>query len=103
MVSCLRIACRSLAKSAGFSLTVIAAMSLGIGANAAIFSVVNQLLLNPVGFYQPERIASLRVKYDKLALTSIPVSVPDFAELQKRSHLFESGALLDESDYNYTG
>ena len=83
MTSSLRITFRTLAKSPAFSLTAIAALALGIGANTAIFSVVNQVLLNPTGVSQPERIASLRVKYDKLALKSIGVSVPDFSDVQK--------------------
>jgi hypothetical protein len=82
MISALRITCRTLAKSPAFSLTAIAALALGIGANTAIFSVVNQVLLNPAGVSHPERIVALRVKYDKLALKSIPVSVPDFSDVQ---------------------
>jgi len=103
MTPTLRITCRTLAKSPAFSLTAIAALALGIGANTAIFSVVNQVLLNPAGVSNPERIASLRVKYDKLALKSIGVSVPDFSDVQKSTQLFESGAILGQGDYNYTG
>ncbi|HEV8043491.1 MAG TPA: ABC transporter permease [Bryobacteraceae bacterium] len=103
MTPTLRITCRTLAKSPAFSLTAIAALALGIGANTAIFSVVNQVLLNPAGVSNPERVASLRVKYDKLALKSIGVSVPDFSDVQKTAQLFESGAILGQGDYNYTG
>src|ERR1700693_70024 len=103
MTSSLRITFRTLAKSPAFSLTAIAALALGIGANTAIFSVVNQVLLNPTGVSHPERIASLRVKYDKLALKSIGVSVPDFSDVQKTTNLFEYGAVLGQGDYNYTG
>src|SRR5579863_1394705 len=103
MTPTLRITCRTLAKSPAFSLTAIAALALGIGANTAIFSVVNQVLLNPAGVSNPERIAALRVKYDKLALKSIPVSVPDFSDVQKSTQLFESAAVLGSGDYNYTG
>jgi predicted permease len=103
MTPTLRITCRTLAKSPAFSLTAIAALALGIGANTAIFSVVNQVLLNPGGVSHPERIVSLRVKYDKLALKSIGVSVPDFSDVHKSTQLFESGALLGQGVYNYTG
>jgi putative ABC transport system permease protein len=99
----LRITCRTLAKSPAFSLTAIAALALGIGANTAIFSVVNEVLLNPAGVTNPERIASLRVKYDKLALRSIPVSAPDFNDVHKSTQLFESGAIMQPGNYNYTG
>jgi predicted permease len=99
----LRITCRTLAKSPGFSITAVAALALGIGANTAIFSVVNEVLLNPAGVAGPGRVAALRVKYDKLALRSIPVSAPDFDDAHKGAQWFESGAMLDVGDYNYTG
>jgi len=60
----LRITCRTLAKSPAFSLTAVAALAIGIGANTAIFSVVNEVLLNPAGAVNPERIVALRAKYD---------------------------------------
>ena len=103
MLSDLRITCRTLAKSPAFSLTAIAALALGIGANTAIFSVVNEVLLNPAGATNPDRIVSLRVKYDKLALRSIPVSAPDFNDVHKSTDLFESGAMQQPGNFNYTG
>src|SRR6266699_1937572 len=102
MIYALRITFRTLAKSPGFSLTAIAALALGIGANTAIFSVVNQILLNPAGVSDPQRIVALRVKYDKLALKSIGVSVPDFADVQNSAQLFESAAILSDGDFNFT-
>ncbi len=65
MLSNLRFACRTLTKSPGFALTSVAALALGVGANTAIFSLVNQLLLNPPGISNPDRIVAVRVKYDK--------------------------------------
>ena len=103
MIFALRIACRTLAKSPAFSLTAIAALALGIGANTAIFSVINQVLLHPAGVSDPERVVALRAKYDKLSLKSIPVSIPDFADVEKSTQLFESGAVLGQGSYNYTG
>ena len=83
MMQNLRLAWRTLAKSPGFTLTAVAALALGIGANTAIFSVVNQVLLEPAGVNRPDRVVAVRGRYDKLALKSIPVSVPDFADVQK--------------------
>src|SRR5215469_6829558 len=103
MVSMLRITCRTLAKSPAFSMTAIAALALGIGANTAIFSVINQVLLNPAGVSNPDRVVSLRAKYDKIALKNIPVSIPDFADAQKSTQVFESGAVLNGGTYSYTG
>ncbi len=99
----LRITCRTLLKSPAFSLTAVAALALGIGANTAIFSVVNEVLLNPAGVARPDRVAALRAKYDKLALRSIPVSVPDFEDVHKSTQLFEAAAMEESGNYNYTG
>ncbi len=102
-LSDLRYTTRTLLKSPGFAVTSVAALALGIGANTAIFSVVNEVLLNPAGVTNPERIVALRVKYDKLALRSISVSNPDFADVKNSTQLFESGALLGPGDFTYTG
>ena len=99
----LRITSRTLAKSPAFSLTAIAALAIGIGANTAIFSVVNEVLLNPAGAANPERIVALRAKYDKLALRSIPVSLPDFDDVHNSTQLIESGAVQQPAIFSYTG
>src|ERR1700730_1853469 len=103
MLSDLRLALRTLAKSPGFALTSVVALALGIGANSAIFSLVNQLLLNPPGFANPERIVTVRAKYDKLNLRSIPLSVPDFSDVRNSAQIFGHAALMGEGDFNYTG
>ena len=96
-------AVRTLLKTPGYALVAVATLALGIGANTAIFSVVNQVLLNPAGISNPERIVAERVRYDKLALRSISVSVPDFADVRNSSQVFESAAILGQGDFNYTG
>ncbi|HUE22945.1 MAG TPA: ABC transporter permease [Bryobacteraceae bacterium] len=98
-----RYAVRALLKTPGYTVVAVATLALGIGANTAIFSVVNQVLLNPAGVAHPERIVSLRVHYDKLALHNIGVSIPDFADVQHSTQQFDSAALIDHSDFNYTG
>jgi len=103
LTSELRLAARSLARNPGFALTALGALALGIGANAAIFSVVNQVLLNPGGVSHPERVVALRARYDKLNLRSIPVSAPDFAQARDSRNVFEHAAILSAGDYNYTG
>ena len=102
MLTDIRLAARTLSKTPGFTLTAVAALALGIGANTAIFSVVNEILLNPTGITDPQRVVAVRVKYDKLALRSISVSVPDFADVRNSSNTFESAAIMQQGDFNYT-
>ncbi len=98
-----RYAVRTLLKSPAYTVVALVTLALGIGANTAIFSVVNQVLLNPAGVSNPERIVALRVNYDKLALRNIGVSVPDFADVLHSTEQFESAALISTGDFNYTG
>src|SRR5260370_12038792 len=103
MLSNLRFASRSLIKRPGFALTSVAALALGVGANTAIVSLVNQLLLNPPGISNPDRIVAVRVKYDKLSLKNISLSAPDFADVRNSTQVFANAAILGEGDFNYTG
>src|SRR5256885_6511830 len=99
MVSNLRFACRSLIKSPGFALTSVAALALGVGANTAIFSLVNQLLLNPPGIANPDRIVAVRARYDKLSLKNIPLSAPDFADVRDSTQVFANAAILRSEEH----
>src|SRR5262249_40571618 len=96
----LRLSIRGLAKSPGVTVVVGLTLALGIGANTAIFSVVNQVLLNPAGVAQPERIVAVRARYEKLALNNIPVSIPDFADVLHSTDQFESVAIINQGDFN---
>ncbi len=103
MSSEVRFAVRMLLKSPTFAITAVAALALGIGANTAVFSVINAALLNPAGISDPDRIVAVRVKYDKLNLKSIPMSAPDFVDVRDSTQLFSNAAVLDEGDFHYTG
>ena len=103
MTSDLRFAFRGLKKSPGFALTAVATLALGIGANTAIFSLVNQLLLNPPGIADPARVVAVRVRYEKLNMTSIGMSAPNFANVRDSRDLFEHTAIVGSGQYNYTG
>ena len=103
MITDLRFAWRALAKNRAFALTAVTTLALGIGANTAIFSVINQVLLNPAGVANPDRVVAVRARYDKLALRSIPVSVPDFADVENSRTVFDSASILQDADLNYTG
>src|SRR5215469_17367143 len=94
---------RRLAKSPGFAAAAVATLALGIGANTAIFSVVNEVLLNPAGVSKPAGLVAIRARYEKLALNDIVVSPRDFADAAESTDVFESAAMEREQTFNYAG
>ncbi|HEV2425981.1 MAG TPA: ABC transporter permease, partial [Terriglobia bacterium] len=103
LVRDIRFGLRTLAKNPVFAVVAVLTLALGIGANTAIFSVVNGLLLHPAGIRNPDQLVAIRVKYDKLNLPNIGVSVPDYADFRNRKDAFTSAAIVGEQDFNYSG
>jgi predicted permease len=101
LVQDIRYALRTLWKNPGFSIVAVLTLALGIGANTAIFSAVNALLLHPNGIPHPERLVAIRAKYEKLNLKSIVISAPDYTFARGNKQVFASVALQTESDFNY--
>jgi predicted permease len=97
-----RYALRSLARSPGFASSVVLSLALGIGANAAIFSVVNGLLFHPAGVRDPEQLVSPRISYKKLNLDRIGMSATDFADIRDNPKIFSHAAMMDLEGLNYT-
>ncbi|MBZ5562750.1 MAG: ABC transporter permease [Acidobacteriia bacterium] len=97
----LRYGMRMLANHPGFTAVAVLTLALGIGANTAIFSVINGLLLHPVGVSDPDRLLAIRVKYDMLNLKSIVISPTDFADVRDSKQVFSSAAILDNADFTY--
>ncbi len=85
----LRYGARTLLKRPGFTLLSCLTLSLGIGANTAIFSIVNGVLLRPLPFRAPDRLVMVST-YGKLDNGPPTVSAPDFKDFQQRSQTFES-------------
>jgi predicted permease len=103
VTSDLRYAFRSLARNLGFTLAVVFSLALGIGGNAAIFSVVNGLLWHPAGMEDLEQLVAPRVSYKKLNLDKIGMSATDFADIRNSKQTFSQAAMLDLEGMNYTG
>jgi predicted permease len=98
----IRFGLRTLAKSPGFAAVAILTLALGIGANSAIFSVVNTLFLHPPGVSQPDRVVVQRVRYNKLGLKNIVVSIPDYAQVRDSRKVFATAAVCSPTTFNYT-
>ncbi len=87
-----RYAFRMLAKNPGFTAVAVLTLALGIGANTALFSVVNGVLLNPLPYPHPEQLVTLRESKPNFATGSI--SYPNFLDWQKDNRTFASMAIL---------
>src|SRR5687768_7618566 len=99
----LRYSLRRLAKSPAFTAIVILTLALGIGANTAIFSAVNAVLLRPLPYYEPHRLVTIEHLYPSLDGLEAPVSVPGFLDYQKKGRSFESMAVQTNWQANLTG
>ena len=86
LIQDLRFGVRMLAKSPGFAAVAILTLALGIGANTALFSVVNGVLFKPLPYPQPEKLVWLAESKPNFATGSI--SYPNFRDWQKDNHTF---------------
>ena len=80
----LRYAVRSLVREKGMALTVILTLALGIGANAAIFSVVRGVLLKPLANDDEERLIYIRQSAPGIGAENAAFSIPELRDLQAR-------------------
>jgi putative ABC transport system permease protein len=99
----LRYGVRMLVKNPTFTVVAIIALALGIGANSAIFSVVNSLLLRPLPLSDPDRLVQVWESNVKLSRTSMPASYPNFADWRDQNHVFEQTVAYSDWSFNLTG
>ncbi|MDB6113364.1 MAG: permease, partial [Lacunisphaera sp.] len=101
LVSDLRFGCRSLLKSPGFTLVALATLALALGANTAIFSFVNAVLLKPPAYDHPERIVRVMEKRPDGGVNGI--ATLNFLDWQKENQVFEFLAARTGSAVTLTG
>ena len=94
---------RRLRKSPAFTAIVILTLALGIGANTAIFSVVNTVLLRPLPYRAPEALVSIQHFYPTLNNLEAPVSAHGFRDYRDKTKSFESVAVETGFGANLTG
>ncbi len=101
----IRYAFRSLLKRPGFLVLAVITLALGIGANTAIFSVVNATLLRPLPFKDPERVVMVWGFLPKMALTAdqLPGSSGNFVSLREQNQTFENLSAFRSWSWQLTG
>ena len=99
----LRYGARSLLKHPGFTLTAVVALALGIGANTAIFSVINGVLLRSLDYANANRVVTVWERFAKDPDHRNVVAPADFLDWQKRSRSFDKIAAVWDSRANFTG
>src|SRR5215472_13941179 len=99
----IRYGVRSLLKHPGVTAIAIITLALGIGANTAIFSVVNALLLRPLPFSEPDKLVQVWEASIKQGLGAEDVSYPNFADWRDQNHVFEQIAAYTDRAFDLTG
>jgi putative ABC transport system permease protein len=94
---------RMLMKYPGFTLIAVLTLALGIGANTAIFSVVNGVLLRPLPFDEAERLVRVYVTVPARSLRMNPVSYLNFADYRAQNSVFASMAAYSGASATFTG
>src|SRR5438045_7390086 len=98
LLSDIRYAFRMMAKQPGFAALAILAFALGIGANTAIFSVVNAVLLRPLPYPEPDRLINIRERTPTFPGSS--VSYPNFLDWRATQHSLTDISLFRRESYN---
>ena len=93
---------RTLRKSPGFTAVAVAALALGIGANSAIFSVVNAVVLRPLPFPEPERLVAVGGRDLRSGSDFWEHSYPNFSDLRDQRGVFEHAAAYGNTSFFLT-
>jgi putative ABC transport system permease protein len=96
----LRHAARSLLRTPGFTLVAVLTLALGIGANTAIFSIVNGVLLRPLPYPQPQQLMFLTTRFPAMGFDQFWVSPPEFFEFRELNQSFASVGAFTTGELN---
>ena len=98
-----RYAVRQLLKSPGFTAVAVLGLALGIGANVALFSVVNSVFLRPLPYRQPDRLVRVSSTHEAQQLRRVGFSYPRYQEVEARQQVFSDLALSGFNAFTWTG
>jgi putative ABC transport system permease protein len=99
----LRYSLRMVHKTPTFAVVAVLTLALGVGANTAIFSIVNAVLLRPLPFPEPDRLVRIAFNEPGLGLRDIPFSVPELDDLRNRAGVFRDVSTVGSASANLTG
>jgi len=103
LIQDLRYGARMLLKKPGFTLIAVLTLALGVGANTAIFSVVNAVLLRPLQYSDPDRLVQVWQNLPQLGLNQVTVSAPEFLDYKDQNRVFERMAAFRPQGFTLTG
>src|SRR5688572_10320104 len=98
----LRLAVRSLLRAPAFAIVTILTLALGIGANTAIFSIVNGVILRPLGYQKPEQLMYLTTQFPGLGFDQFWVSPPEYFEFVELNQSFATVGAYSTGEVNLT-
>src|SRR5262249_27913724 len=96
----MRYGARMLVKNPGFTLIAVFTLALGIGANTAIFSVVNGVLLKPLPYVEPEKLVMVYGNFLALNMVNMNASAPELADYRLQTRSFEGVGAYDSFSVN---
>ncbi|HEY6402174.1 MAG TPA: ABC transporter permease, partial [Blastocatellia bacterium] len=99
----LRYGARMLAKKPMFTLVAILTLALGVGANTAIFTVINAVLLRPLPYEEAERLVVINTTMRRETIEARSASYPDFVDWRDQNTVFERIAAREGASFNLTG
>jgi predicted permease len=99
----LRYAVRTLRRSPGFAVVAVLTLALGIGANTAILSVVNGVLLRPLPYASPDRLVRVYTAFRGSGALQYGMSQPEFMDYKGLAHVFENAAAFTGASLTLTG
>ena len=99
----IRYGIRSLLKHPGFTVVAVITLALGIGANTAMFSVINAVLLRPLPYHEPARLVTIWEESPQRGMYEMPVSFANLRDWVDQSHTFEQISAYTFTNLNLTG